>query len=359
MLAQQSCLNKGRQIAGGDAMTMTRPVKTWRTSESVLPRGGERGQSWPDLFSHHVSLGLISPHIISVLAWSHMMLPLLLLTLSLTTTVSRHYQPVEITKLAMPKYGLEGGEVLLRCVFTSFQPVYSVKWYRSGKEFFRFDSTHLTPSDLFLQLSTRKSGSHDETWPGWTQCWRELFWLIISWPHWDSPLSQTDRSGQGRVLLTNISQATTGRFRCEVSEEGPMFATDTAFADLLVVVLPREGPTLEGSPERRLSIEEDLALSCVCRATLPPANLTWYINKAPVILGEWQLGKQCSNVLTSPGTNTNTDGLPCGEHQPPQQSDVAHFQDGTEAHHYQVEIAHHNTLIWKYFPSKKSITFWW
>ena len=92
-----------------------------------------------------------------------MMLPLLLLTLSLTATVSRHYQPVEITKLAMPKYGLEGGEVLLRCVFTSFQPVYSVKWYHSGKEFFRFDSTHLTPADLFLQLSTRKSGSHDET----------------------------------------------------------------------------------------------------------------------------------------------------------------------------------------------------
>ena len=66
------------------------------------------------------------------------MLPLLLLTLSLTTTVSRHYQPVEITKLAMPKYGLEGGEVLLRCVFTSFQPVYSVKWYQSGKEFFSY-----------------------------------------------------------------------------------------------------------------------------------------------------------------------------------------------------------------------------
>ena len=72
-----------------------------------------------------------------------------------------------------------------------------------------------------------------------------------------------------------------------------MFATDTAFADLLVVVLPREGPTLEGSPERRLSIEEDLlALSCVCRASLPPANLTWYINKSPVMLGEGQLDKQ-------------------------------------------------------------------
>ena len=65
------------------------------------------------------------------------MLSLALLSLSLAATVCPHYQPVEITKLVMPQYGLEGGEVLLSCVFTSFQPVYSVKWYRSGKEFFR------------------------------------------------------------------------------------------------------------------------------------------------------------------------------------------------------------------------------
>ena len=80
-----------------------------------------------------------------------------------------------------------------------------------------------------------------------------------------------------------------------------MFATDTAFADLLVVVLPREGPTLEGSPDRRLSIEDDLNLTCVSRTTLPPANLTWYINKTPVMLAEWWLDKQ---ILS---TELNTD----------------------------------------------------
>ena len=63
-----------------------------------------------------------------------------------------------------------------------------------------------------------------------------------------------------------------------------MFATDTAFGDLLVVVLPKHGPTLEGSPERELSVEDELKLSCLSRATLPPANLTWYINKTPVML---------------------------------------------------------------------------
>ena len=117
-----------------------------------------------------------------------------------------------------------------------------------------------------------------------------------------------------------------------------MFATDTAFADLLVVVLPREGPTLEGSPERRLSIEDDLSLTCVSRATLPPANLTWYINKTPVMLAEWSLDKQILSTepLISPGTNTSTHGLPCGEHYTPEPSDVAHFQDFTQAHNQQV-----------------------
>ena len=44
--------------------------------------------------------------------------------------------------------------------------------------------------------------------------------------------------------------ASTGRYRCEVSEEGPMFATDSAFDDLLVVVVPLEGPKIVGANRR-------------------------------------------------------------------------------------------------------------
>ena len=101
---------------------------------------------------------------LSSLLSPHIMLPLALLALSLSATVCQDYRPVEITRLVMPKYGLEGGEVLLSCVFTCSQPVYSVKWYQSGREFFRFlQVSHLVPSDSFPQLSTRKIGSHDET----------------------------------------------------------------------------------------------------------------------------------------------------------------------------------------------------
>ena len=90
-----------------------------------------------------------------------------------------------------------------------------------------------------------------------------------------------------------------------------MFATDSAYADLLVVVVPQNGPRITGlhkkrsgvsynlwvvtSPAKhstmivtsfvisRYSIGDSLELNCSSELTLPPANLTWYINQRPVI----------------------------------------------------------------------------
>ena len=38
------------------------------------------------------------------------------------------YSPVEVTEVKLPLYGVEGKQVVLRCVYNSLQPVYSVKW---------------------------------------------------------------------------------------------------------------------------------------------------------------------------------------------------------------------------------------
>ena len=64
-------------------------------------------------------------------------------------------------------------------------------------------------------------------------------------------LLQTALSDHQSVFLTDLSQASTGRYRCEVSGEAPMFATDTAFGDLLVVVTPKNGPRISGLKKRR------------------------------------------------------------------------------------------------------------
>ena len=44
-----------------------------------------------------------------------------------------------------------------------------------------------------------------------------------------------DRSNEKSVTLTNLVHSTTGRYRCEVSTEGPSFDTVSEFGDLLVV----------------------------------------------------------------------------------------------------------------------------
>ena len=61
---------------------------------------------------------------------------------------------------------------------------------------------------------------------------------------------EVSKSSMNYVTLSPLTLASTGRYRCEVSEEGPMFATDSAYGDLLVVVVPLEGPRIEGAHSR-------------------------------------------------------------------------------------------------------------
>ena len=61
---------------------------------------------------------------------------------------------------------------------------------------------------------------------------------------------EVTKSSMNYVTLSPLTLASTGRYRCEVSEEGPMFATDSAYGDLLVVVVPQEGPRIEGANSR-------------------------------------------------------------------------------------------------------------
>ena len=61
---------------------------------------------------------------------------------------------------------------------------------------------------------------------------------------------ELSKSSMNYVTLSPLSLASTGRYRCEVSEEGPMFATDSKYGDLLVVVVPQNGPRIDGAQNR-------------------------------------------------------------------------------------------------------------
>jgi len=158
------------------------------------------------------------------------------------------YSPVVVSSVTVPQYGVEGKHAVLYCSYRSVQPVYSVRWYKSGKEFFSY-----------LPGKSEPISVHDL--PGITV--------------------DIGKSSIYQVTLNHLTLASTGRYRCEVSEEGPMFATDSAFGDMLVVVVPSDGPKILGA-ESRYSVGEKMNINCSSEATIPPANLTWYINQQPV-----------------------------------------------------------------------------
>ena len=45
----------------------------------------------------------------------------------------------------------------------------------------------------------------------------------------------------------------------KVSQEGPIFATDSKFGDLLIVVVPRHGPSIVGGKDRWVKIFSNMA----------------------------------------------------------------------------------------------------
>ena len=139
------------------------------------------------------------------------------------------------------------------------------------------------------------------------------------------------KSSMNYVTLSPLSLASTGRYRCEVSEEGPTFATDSkatlyfivqiiyfsgssinfklrsSYIDTLSGILVKRplvrgfvggGGAGAGAQDRgrkeqvsqlsstalntvfcRYYVGERLKVNCSSAATLPPANLTWYINQ--------------------------------------------------------------------------------
>ena len=144
------------------------------------------------------------------------------------------YSPVSVSSVTVPQYGVHGEHAVLYCIYSSIQPVYSVRWYKNGKEFFRYaqqiDEVESLPTSSTSYLPGKLSP--------------------ISVHNLRGINVEVSKSSMNYVTLSPLTLASTGRYRCEVSEEGPMFATDSAYGDLLVVVVPQEGPRIEGANSR-------------------------------------------------------------------------------------------------------------
>jgi len=170
------------------------------------------------------------------------------LALVLLSTLTNVADSIKLDHVGVPSYAIQDKEAVLECPFDlEGASLYSVKWYKNGREFFRFLPKNPHPMTVYVRPGVEVDKK---------------------------------RSNEKSVTLRNLQQKTTGRYRCEVSTEGPTFATESKYGDLLVVALPRGGPTIKGG-RLRYSLGDSVDVNCTSADSKPAADLHWFINGQP------------------------------------------------------------------------------
>jgi len=136
----------------------------------------------------------------------------------------------------VPPLALLGSSSSLCCRFAleKGETLYSVVWYRAGKQVLRVS---LGGRAVFPQPGLR--------------------------------IDRTASNGTC-LVLSPITLAATGRYRCEVTTEAPKFSSRSGWGDLLVIKLPAKSPTI-----RRKMSPSTLHLSCTSPPSLPAPDLSW------------------------------------------------------------------------------------
>lgn len=156
---------------------------------------------------------------------------------------------MRMMEMMVPEQVLLGEMASLHCMYDmEGEELYSVKWYKNGHEFFRY-----IPGDREQRITT------------------------FNLPGLAVERSQSDSHS---VRLRSVNLATTGRYRCEVSAEAPLFNTVSQSKRLEVVALPSGGPRISGlRPGSRLyRLGETVRLNCTSDSGHPAPHLAWFVN---------------------------------------------------------------------------------
>lgn len=169
--------------------------------------------------------------------------------LLLAVLLGQEVAGLKLLRINVPAYTLRGKSALLECKYDlERDKLYAITWYKDHEEFYRY-----VPRGNPPKHSYRVEG--------------------IEVDH--------VRSDNQKVLLEHASLHTSGQYKCEVSAEAPSFTSVSAEANMEVVVLPQDGPTITGT-EKIYATGDVLGLNCTSGKSHPAANLKWFINGAQV-----------------------------------------------------------------------------
>ncbi|XP_014213750.1 uncharacterized protein LOC106643224 isoform X2 [Copidosoma floridanum] len=169
--------------------------------------------------------------------------PLLLLLIVVLADISGTLGEIDVS-IRVPVAVVENSTVKLTCDYNLHSmPLYSVKWYKGGKEFYRFLPKELPPQVSFLprvKIDMNLSDDHS-------------------------------------VVLNNIEANQTGKYKCEVSTDAPKFITKLVWSYMHVVRLP-EGNVTVRTEKLRYALGDTVRANCSAPPANPPANITWTVN---------------------------------------------------------------------------------
>jgi len=152
---------------------------------------------------------------------------------------------IRLTKTSLPPHAIVGDDVTLECNYDmEGDRLYSVKWYRNGKEFYRHIPSDSPPTAVFSQ-------------PG----------LVVD----------ERQSTETRIVLKSVELKSEGSYLCEVSGEAPLFQTAKHQTFLSIVDLPDNGPAITGTLPR-YKVGDMISANCTSHNSIPAAKLNWYIN---------------------------------------------------------------------------------
>ncbi|XP_042876700.1 uncharacterized protein LOC122256228 [Penaeus japonicus] len=167
------------------------------------------------------------------------------LTLGRRALIISWCQGLKVKQVVVPPHEKMGKGVVLKCEYDlEGDQLYSVKWYKGIKEFFRYVPADTPPIQVF-------------DLPG---------------VHVDR-----DKSNDRKVTLKEVSLKTSGKYKCEVSAEAPSFHTDSGAGELLVVHMPEHDPHISGM-RSKYHVGDLVQVNCTSSPSKLAAALMWYIN---------------------------------------------------------------------------------
>ncbi|KAG8177222.1 hypothetical protein JTE90_025657 [Oedothorax gibbosus] len=158
---------------------------------------------------------------------------------------------LRITRFEVPSLVSPGQSATLVCLFDlGSEALYSVKWYRDSREFFRYFPS-MQPAYMAFPA------------PG----------IDID----------VQRSTWSHVHLRNLSVSSEGRYTCQVSADEPYFGCVQEHRHVLVYVPPDSHPRIYGEVNE---LGDNLTVRCSSAKSRPAANLSWYVNDVLMDTGD-------------------------------------------------------------------------